>query len=259
MTKLRQMTSNSIRPTLLLLLAIGVSPLSAQEVLERAIVVPANVDSLIASESRFAAADSVPPPKGKTWFAYSPGKGDILFVAGHATTQMREGRMKQPDSGTGSLAVVLNQLRDVPVLYTTYLAPSDPNFYDDNAFKDSLAHILEIMKPKLVIDLHASHPYRPYDVDFGTMNGTSYLERRDLWALLTHYLSNEGLERQSWDFFPAAKNATITKFVHAKGVPCIQLEINAGWVSAGIDDLHAQRSAQLLQALLRFIDAADGK
>ena len=221
---------------------------------QKAIITPANIDSIIVYEKTFSENDSNPPPKYVSWFDYNKGTKKILIIAGHATAQIRDGKIKQADVGTGSLAIELNKLSNVPILYTTYLSPSDPNFYDNNEFKDSLAQLLNELKPILVLDLHGSHPYRPYDIDFGTMKGKSYLARKDFLDSLKIAFAEEGLINQSQDFFSAEKNHTITKFVYSKGVPCIQLEINSNYLSADIGSIYGQKTAQLLQALLHFIN-----
>ncbi|MBD0296047.1 MAG: ketol-acid reductoisomerase [Flavisolibacter sp.] len=219
----------------------------------KAIVTPDNIDSIIQFEKRFALNDSTPAPANTKSFEFKNGTRKILFVAGHATAHIREGKIKQPDTGTGSLAVALNKLLKVPVLYTTFLSPSDPNFYDNNEFKDTLAKIVAKLKPIFVIDLHGSNTSRPYDIDFGTMKDSSYLNRKDLLNRLKAALKNEGLINQSQDFFSAAENQTITKFLRNKGIPCVQLEINANYLSADKGGLFAQKTAQLLQALIRFV------
>lgn len=233
--------------------SISLLNLNAQS-LKKAIVTNKDIDSIIDIEKVFARNGSTTAPPGENWFEFRQGSKKILFIAGHATAQMRNGEIKQPDGGTGSLALKLYNQRDVSVLFTTYLSPSDPNYYNNNAFKDSLTKIVAKIKPIIVIDLHASHPYRPYDVDFGTMNGTSYLTKLSLFNRLKTILKSEGLLNQSQDYFPAAANQTITKFLYYKNIPCIQLEINANYLSPGGGDVHGQKTAQLLQALLRFID-----
>lgn len=226
----------------------------AQVKLEKAIITPINIEDLIEYEKVFSKNDSIPPPQDSLWYKYISGKRKILFTAGHTTSQIREGNIKQPDAGTGSIAVILNKLRDVPILFTTYQSPSDPNYYDDNDFKRTLSEIVDSIKPIIVIDLHGSNPIRPYDVDFGTMKETSYLNRKDLFDSLCIELSLNSLENQSLDFFPAQTNQTITKFLYNKNIPCIQLEINSNFLSPDRGDIYAQKTSQLLQALLRFID-----
>ncbi len=174
---------------------------------------------------------------------------------------MREGQLKPEDRGTGALAVMLNKLAGCPVIYTTHQSPSDPNYYDGNAFKRTLAQMIELYAPVLVLDLHTSHFNRPYDVDFGTMGGTSLLGAPTFLQLLAKSLRNEGLSNFSQDFFAATNNQTITKWVAKHGVPGIQCEFNSTWIlPPGRPEQHAlqqQRFAQLLQALTRFVRAVD--
>ena len=106
-------------------------------------------------------------------------------------------------------------------------------------------------RPKLLLDIHASHFNRPYDVDLGTMNGTSLLGQTHTLARLVDALRTEGIMNLSLDYFPAAKRQTLTKFAAAHGVPAIQLEINSTWLHPA-SELGAHRFSQLLQALVRF-------
>ncbi len=240
---------------LLLSLFLSFSMFSiSQSRYEKAIVTPNDIRNIINYEKPFSDNDSIPAPKDSLWFKYIPGSLKILFTAPHATSQNREGSIKQPDGGTGSLAVILNKLRNVPVFYTTYLSPSDPNYYDDNDFKRKLSQIVDSIKPIIVIDLHGSNPVRPYDVDFGTLNGLSYLDRKDLFDSLSYELSTNSLENQSSNYFSASTNQTINKFLYNKNIPCIQLEINSNYLSPDEGNIYSQKTAQLLQALLRFID-----
>jgi len=232
--------------------------------LKRASIEPETIESMIRAEGLFRLNDTVHQPPDKNWFEYLPGTSKVLLLAPHATSQIREGSIKRADSGTGSLAIVLHGLNNCPILYTTYLSPSDPNYYDNNAFKDTLKALLNSLKPILVLDLHASNSYRPYDIDFGTMKGTSYLTHEDYYKRLIQSFSENGLTVLSQDRFPADKNQTNTKFVKGNNIPCIQLEINSTWFpveSANYLErsFYGHRSAQLLQAISNFINEIDGK
>jgi len=76
-----------------------------------------------------------------------------------------------------------------------------------------------------------------------------------LFNKLKKVLKNEGLLNQSQDYFSAESNQTITKFLFNRNVTCIQLEINSNYLSPNLGDVYGQKTAQLLQALMRFIDA----
>src|SRR5687768_1265680 len=100
----------------------------------KAIITPANIDSFISFNKTFEQNENKPAPSDKASFEFKNGTRKILFIAGHATNHIRNGDVKSADGGTGALAVSLNKLSNVPVLYTTYLSESDPNFEDENAF-----------------------------------------------------------------------------------------------------------------------------
>ena len=220
----------------------------------------------IDEERRLKTNYNTDAPAGKKWYNILPGTSKVLIVAPHATSAMRSGKWKGPDSGTGSIAILLNQLADCPTIVTVYRSPSDANFYDNNDFKKSLKEMIEKYKPVLVLDLHASHCDRPYDIDYGTMNDQSLLGQHGLLKMVSNHFYNEGLITQSKDYFAAGKNQTVTKFVSALGVPAIQCEINQTWLPNGSDlncgilskqspgqVIQHQRIAKLLQALVRIV------
>lgn len=233
---------------------------------EKAVITKEHVDEAASIEAELAKTYRAPPPEGQRWFRTLPGTSRVLVVAGHATAHMREGQRKPEDRGTGSLAIMLNKLAGSPVIYTTYQSPSDPNYYDNNEFKGTLSQMVKQYSPVVVLDLHASHFNRPYDVDFGTMGGTSFLDQPLLLQRLAAALKKEGLSNFSQDFFPAARQQTITKWVSQQGVPAIQCEVNSTWLllpetsgEYGEYALQRQRFAQLLQALTRFVHAVNNQ
>lgn len=248
------------------ILLVPAAPAAAQQpksadapLFPRAIVIKEHVEQAAAYERELAKRYETPAPKGENWFAIRKGKSKVLVVAGHATSQTREGRIKPADRGTGSLALMLHELADATILHVTHQSPSDPNFYDDNDFKKALDRLLAELKPTLVLDLHASQAARPYDMDFGTMRGKSLLGRNDLLKSLAEHLRAEGLANFSQDYFSADGQRTITRFVVDRKIPCIQCEASATFLRPDGDDLHAHRYAQLLQGLVRFVRTVDGK
>lgn len=223
-------------------------------ILKRALITKHHVQEAIDLEKDFSKRYESSPPIGHSWFEVKHGTASaVLIVAGHATSPTREGKLRFPDAGTGSLAVLLHRLTNTTVIYTTYASLSDPNFYDNNEFKKTLSQLIAEEKPILVLDLHASHGYRPYDIDFGTMGGKSLLGKSHLLNLLADTLRREGLINFSQDYFSAKRNQTVTKYISAQEVPCIQIEINSTWLSHGTDKLSSHRFAQLLQGLTRFV------
>ena len=192
----------------------------------KAVVGIEDIELAVKTEWELRKNYDLPPNAGEPWFTVIEGASKVLVSAPHATAQIREGKSKFADSGTGALAVLLNKLAKTTTIYTVRQSPSDPNFYDDNDYKRTLGKLIDDRHPVLVLDLHASHTYRPYDVDFGTMGGQS-LKGRPLWLRqLSKFLLSAGFTDFSQDYFAASANQTVTKFVREKGIPCIQLEFS---------------------------------
>lgn len=195
-------------------------------------------------------------PKGAPWFTVARGTAPILVTAPHVTKSLRKGQYHLADRGTGALAAMLHEVAGATVLYTTRTAPCDANDADSCEFKDTLLVLLKEIKPALVLDLHASSAERPYDIDFGTMRGASVKNAPALFEQLSDGLARSGLVSQSLDFFKAEQQQTVTKFVAAQGVPCIQLEINAAWLRPDGESADRHRFAQVLNGLAVFIKAS---
>ncbi|WP_052191984.1 ketol-acid reductoisomerase [Pseudomonas parafulva] len=226
----------------------------AEEELERAIVEPSMVQSAIDLEQRISSQSRLDAPEGTSPVVIIPGNNKVIITAPHATESFREGRYRMSDgAGTAALATMLNSLTCATVIYTQYRTRSDANYYDDNAFKDALAKLIHTSKPMLVLDIHGSHDSRPYEVDFGTLEGKSLFGDSTRLHQLIASLHKEGILNLSSNYFAAQKNRTITRFSHAKGVPAIQLEINSSWLRPAEGGLMAHRFAQVLQGLARYI------
>lgn len=224
---------------------------------DKAIVDVPNIQEAITIQTQIDAQSDKTAPAGTPWFIVLRGSAPIIVTAPHATRPLRDGSYRFADGGgTAALAKLLNTLGCATVIYTQFQSPSDPNYYDDNDFKAQIASLIKEVKPQLLIDLHGSNSYRPYDVDFGTMNGSSLLGKDQVVQALTDAMLKEGLKNFSHNYFAASKNQTITKYASSLGVPSVQLEINSTWMMPAMDNIYAHRFSQLLQALTRYVRAA---
>lgn len=239
----------------LLVLALG----GVSAVLEGAVPTQAEASRLAQEQvKRFKRHARELPPPGTPWYEFLEGRSRVLITAPHATAHTRQGRLKGTDLGTGALAVVLNALAETPALFTTWASPSDPNFYDDNAYKDALAGLVKRRQPSLVLDLHASREDRPYDLDLGTLFGDSLLGKPALLDRLKRHLAGAGLGNLSDNAFPGERQATVIRFLHRRGVPSIQLEINARWLRPEAGPVELERFMRLANALAAFIREVEG-
>lgn len=140
------------------------------------------------------------------------------------------------------------------MLYTVWDSPADPNFDDDNAFKARLGELIAELHPVLVLDIHGSNAFRPYDIDLGTMHGQSVGGDPAIVPQLAAALRGAGLVNVSDNRFPAASNRTITRYAHARGVPAVQLEFSVTRTSPQDGPLAGHLFAQALEGLARFLD-----
>lgn len=221
---------------------------------QKALIEPKQITSAIETEKQLDSRKNITIPKDEQWFKIIERNAPIILSAPHSTRPFREGKRRFSDGGgTAALALALGEITNATVIYTTYEGPSDPNYYDDNAYKKELARLVAEKQPLLVLDFHGSSPYRSYDLDIGTMDGSSLLGNEELLLSLLEHLKAEGIFSISYNRFGAAQHETITKFISAKGIPAMQLEINATYTSPSAGNIEAQRFSRLLQALVRYI------
>jgi hypothetical protein len=262
------MTCRSLRVAFLLITSLAVGCRDARHsasadapvvLFDRAFITREHVAEAMAFEADLAKRYAKPAPAGESWFEVLEGDAKVLVVAGHATQHMRQGAFKSQDGGTGGLAIMLHRLAGCPTIMTRYQSPRDPNYYDDDSdFKLALKQMVQRHKHVLVLDIHDSSSGRPYDIDFGTVGGTSVLGQREHLERLVECLHREGMRNFSQDYFAASRRGTVTQFVKAMGVPCVQLEFNSSWLPqpAGgpVDLVQRQRVGQVIQGMVRFVE-----
>jgi len=225
-----------------------------QQAYPSAIVEPKLVRSSIEIEKRLNQRKGVATPAGQENFEVVSGNQAIIITAPHSVRPFRNGKYRFSDGGaTAAYAIALAELVDAHVIYATYESETDANYEDDNDFKRQLAVLIEQVDPILVLDIHGSNPMRPYDLDIGTMGGASLLGDETLVTNLITRLAKEGILNISYNRFSASKQQTITKFASTKGVPTLQLEINATYLMPSEGSIEAKRFAMLLQGLTRYI------
>jgi len=219
----------------------------------KAIITNTHIKKAIEFETEANVRKGQLAPDGENWVDVIKGKTPIIITSPHSNESKRNDESHHDAVGLEALARMLNQITEASIIYSKFKNIRDPNYYDDSSFKSTLRDLINEKKPKLVIDLHGSDSYRPYDIDLGTMNGNSMPHDSRIFKELTNFLHGEGLSNISYNYFAAENNQTITKFSHNLNVTPIQLEINKTWLQPSVSELYAHRFSQLLQALVRFI------
>ncbi len=177
-----------------------------------------------------------PPEPGDMEFCYRKGHIPFLLSAPHGAQHTREGVPKDEDEYTAGFARLLAEETGAHVLYAHRKSGTDPNFYPDVPYKQTLKQIALAERIALVLDLHGASPKRPFGLALGTIRGTSCPEYR---PLILESLQQSGfaeiatgLDRLDVDrTFPAAGRhgaETVTSYAWQQlGVQAAQIEINA--------------------------------
>lgn len=161
-------------------------------------------------------------------FAYQKGSIPILISAPHSTKHLREGNVKSADIYTGATTLLLGELTDAHVLYTTKLA-DDANYIKDGEYKNQLRQIVEENDIQYVLDLHGASSSQPFDIDLGTVNGQS-MTSSSVERMRSIFNENGISEVLENGFFAASTSGTITNYsFNQLGTDAVQIEINQNY------------------------------
>jgi hypothetical protein len=163
------------------------------------------------------------------------GQEPLLILSSHGVDHLREGNPKKADRGTFEFGHLLARTLNASFLGECEPLHMDSNHHQNTQFKRHLADVLLEQKPRLVFDIHSSHPGRPHDVEIGTRHGRSLLQNTQYLPSLQNALSQHHFFVLTDQVFCAEGvdgGETLTEFVSATcGTPAIQLEICSAYVS----------------------------
>ena len=191
------------------------------------------------------------------------GSRPVLVTSVHGFPHLREGVVKASDSGTLQTSYLLAATADANWVAVGEPELADSNYHRDTAFKQALAAYLAATATTLVIDIHGSQAFRPYDVEIGSLDQQSWLGQEQWRESLTGYLERCGFFVSDNQVFRAAgptqQAQTVTSFCMELGIPCVQLEISTALMDdlGSLQALHA--NAKLINALAAFITTLEPK
>ncbi|WP_158734576.1 hypothetical protein [Alteribacillus sp. YIM 98480] len=160
-------------------------------------------------------------------FHTETGSLPILVSAPHSTKHKRNGSIKEQDDYTGAIALLLHQLTDCHLIYTTKLSDEDPNYTKGGGvYKKKVVDIIHRFKIKYLIDLHGASEKRPFSIDMGTCYGKTM--KGDTLCIIENDLVSSSMQGVKQNHhFPACNPNTVTHYANAQtGVESVQLEIN---------------------------------
>lgn len=180
----------------------------------------------------------------------------MLITCVHGYGHLRDGKLKPMDSGSVDTSHAIAVASGATWLAVGEQGAIDSNYHRDTPFKLALAEYLDEYGADLVVDIHTSNAFRPYDVEIGSMDQRSWLGQTHWRDALQETLANSGFlvsDNQVFRAMGAHPHAeTITSFCHRREIPAVQLEIS----SALTDDLITLQAMHANAKLVNAIAAA---
>lgn len=187
----------------------------------------------------------LPAPNVESALAFY-GNERILVTSVHGVSHARLGRKKPAERGTFECGHLIARSIGCAFIGQWESDQDDSNHYRSTPIKKAICRLVKERDIGLVIDVHSSHPARPYDIEIGTRSGRSLMEMEGLSAKLKDSFASHHLACAINQIFKAEGvdgGETITEYVSdALKTPAVQLEISAPIVSgdAGIMGYHLQ-------------------
>ncbi|MCC5911640.1 MAG: hypothetical protein JJT76_14540 [Clostridiaceae bacterium] len=176
-------------------------------------------------EQQFAFNNYLGKDEGSN-FKYRKGNIPIIISAPHAVKQIRNGKIKNPEIFTGSLALLLGDITDCHVIYRTFTGNGDSNKDMPCEYKNFLLEKIKEYNLFCLIDLHGLNKKRDLMIDVGTLNGISITEN------IKNIIINSFKEHAVFDvrfdhIFNADRTGTVVRTAwYGVGISSFQLEIN---------------------------------
>ncbi len=180
--------------------------------------------------------------------------GDIpvLITAPHATTHMRDNRLKRYEIYTAAICTILHATTGAHALYSNYYSEKDPNYYDDSPFKHETEQIVRQNGIKLILDIHGTGEDKPFAVYPGWGVNRRFLHgNTDILRNFYQLAEKYGLRVGSEQVFPAARQNTIAKYCALKLEKiAIQVEINKSFRKPRTDAADFNKMIKYLQEFI---------
>lgn len=166
--------------------------------------------------------------ESKDYFEFNDGKIPILISAPHGVRHLRNESWKEEDEYTSSIAIKLAERTGAYVIYVKNATREDPNYTEENRYKEAIKEIVRRNGIKFILDLHGANKNRKFKVSVGIIENDA--------KRCTCPTFRESIQKAFYGFqenifnlngLTASSRGTITS--HAKnklGIEAAQFEIN---------------------------------
>lgn len=151
-------------------------------------------------------------------------RADLVLTAPHAVAQIRAGRTKLAERGTGGLAMALAAVSDVRAVCAVGRQSGDPAWDARNGFKNALADLAPM--PRYLVDLHGMRDSHGLDIDLG-LGAAPDSRMTSLCEGLSEAFRAQGLRAGVNNVFKGDRGETLTSWAQRRSISAVQIEIAA--------------------------------
>ncbi|AXF56707.1 hypothetical protein [Salicibibacter kimchii] len=206
-------------------------------------------------EERFSQNDYAGDIHAESQTAFVEGSDDsnVLVSAPHTTTHIRDGKIRDAEIYTGSIALLIQAFTGAHVIYNVYEG-EDANHVFGGLYKEKIGDIIEEYDVDLVIDVHGAGENWNFDLEIGTVHGEAANDERV--DLLQYILENNEMHNINRnEHFPASGEGTVTyQSWHHYRTEAMQLEIHRDYRDPRND---FESYFEMLKSLVHFVANAD--
>lgn len=193
-------------------------------------------------------------PNAPLW--HGLGHNRVLITSVHGFMHMRRGQPKPKDDGSLPFSYLLALASGSHWMAVGDDALPDSNHHADTEFKRHLPTYIRDHAIEFVIDIHGAHAARPFDLDLGTLHGSSWQTRSPWRDLLLCRLAQTGFyspENHTFSGKGSDGAQTVVQFCFDSGIPAIQTEINSSILCTDGNRTALRERSKLLHAFTLFI------
>lgn len=179
------------------------------------------------------------PAESEPWFNIVEGEIPVLVSAPHACLHIRDGVEKMEEEYTGAIARYLACQTGCYAIYTTKIAPEDPNWQQYGEYKAAVSRIIKHSGVGFLVDLHGMTNRYNMGVALGTINGKSCTTINpvapfdDAGFSRTNMAELRAPSARPWmrytvdhpRFTGGVKSNTVTRFAVDCGIQAVQVEL----------------------------------
>jgi hypothetical protein len=196
------------------------------------------------------------------YYGFKKGKIPILISAPHGARHLRNGKWKEEDEYTASIAIKLADLTGAHAIYVKNATREDPNFDIECKYKEEIKKISKNYGIRFIADLHGAKLDRNFKISVGIINTDS--ERCSCPTfkdLIQEAFSVFQKDVFNLDGFSASSLGTITYFAkNTLELEAAQFEINARYriverksdstkSKAGIKHIYSAKENDILELI----------